>query len=298
MNFTKIFRQAYLLTIHNPLLWLFGIVLLGGFNLSLVNFAALMHNQTWKTWPLPLHLFSFDEPRQIVAVIIVVVITFAILHFLKLAFIIFSHSLIHKVDESENKENIHCRLCVHVKNNTTPLLIWWMRIMSASLITIAITAGLSFIVNSLLSQTGGNFEIALVINLLFLIVVTCVVGTWNTFTAYFITLHDLNFHAAIAAAFDLLVMRFRRIFEFIVCLSAFYTLAVLIGNAFINGWQHGFDRGEIMEVRVVFLVFFAIWFAVNNTFFNLAFLLFFDSLVKSSQNKEPLHSTEPLAEPI
>lgn len=296
MNFRIIFRQAYLLTIRNPLLWLFGVVLLGGFNLSLVNFAALVQNHAWKTWPLPLHLLSRTEPQQIAIVVTTLVIGFIALHFIKLTFIVFAHNLIHKVNvlggntgNDASKKNIHCRLCVHVQDSTTPLLVWWIRIMIASVITIAITAGISIVVNSLLSRASGNIEAALAINLLFLIIVTCIVGTWNAFTTYFIVLHGQGFKSAIALAFDLLVMHFRRVLEFVVCLSAFYTVAVFVGNAFISVWQHGLTGNMSVEVRGIFLVLFVLWMAINNTFFNIAFLLFFDEIVKSK--KEPLLET-------
>ncbi len=286
MRYTKIFRQSYTLTLHNPLLWLFGLVLLGGFNLSLVNFSALLTGTQWNTWPVPLHDILAADEQAIALTVISFAAVFLILNLIKVGFIIIGHNLIHEHNQHHADE---CRLCTHLKNKTTPYSTWWTRVILSSLITLVITGLLSVLVNSLLIPSGSIG--AMIVNLLFLVIVACGIGTWNTFTAYFIVIYDLDFQRAASAAFDLLVIHARRVFEFIILLSAIYTVAVIVSNAFISGWQHGFARGGegiIDTSRFVFLAAFVIWFALNNAFFNLSFLLFFDEVVKSRTVKDPV----------
>lgn len=287
MRYNNIFHQAYTLTIHNPLMWLFGLVMLGGFNLSLINFFALAPDSQWNTWPIPLSALLGSDFFSMALMFLGALASFLILNLVKLSFIAVAHKLVHKPEERK------CRLCVHEKNKTTPYFLLWFRLVLASLTTIILTVCLSLPINILLEQNVYGNSTAIIINVAFLAIVTCALGTWNVFVGYFIVWHGLGFKSAARAAFGLLINRFRQVLEFVVILSVIYTISVLVGNAFINVWHHGFAGAEFIGLRPLALLVFVLWLAVNNTYFNMAFMLFFDNAVRSTSIPDEAEAVVP-----
>ncbi len=275
MDYKDIFRQAYVLTLRNYPLWLFGLVLLGGFNLSLINFGALFDSTGFNVWTLVSSYSTNLLSSDVLFVVSGIVASFLVIHLLKVAFLVAVHGLVHDVKKNQ------CRLCGHVAAKSAPYFIWWKRIIMASLITIALSTGVGALVNLMLNQVGTSGALPLILNFIFLVVVVCSLGTWNTFVSYFVVFHDMGFNAAASASFSLLTLRYREVIEFVVLLSIAYTVAVIVGQAFINVWQHGGYGGMLQDFRIVFLAAFVVWSAVNNLFFNIAFLLFFDKIVRS-----------------
>lgn len=268
-------------------MWVFGLVLLGGFNLSLINFAALFRTQQFNFWNFIRNYYEVFSINQLVYIGLVVVILFAIFNFLKIVFFVVAHNLIHKT------EGKICRLCVHIDAKSIPYINWWGRVLLASLITIVLSAGVGALFNVLIVQTGSVGPMAVILNFIFLVLVVCGIGIWNTFTSYFIVWHDLGFSSAAKASFDLITLKYKQVAEFVFVLSLIYTVAVFIGQAFINGWHHGLYQGRFIEMRSVFLAAFILWTALNNLYFHLAFQLFFDKTVRSTVAEE---KTPPLAE--
>lgn len=282
----NIFHQAYSLTIRNPLLWIFGLVLLGGFNLSLINFATLVQNQQYNVWNLFRGYIDALTANELVFVGLALLLIFAVFHLLKILFFVTVHHLVHNI------ENNTCRLCVHIQAKTSPYFLWWRRVVLASLVTVLLSAGVGAVFNALLTHIDSAGSGAMVLNFIFLVVIVCGIGVWNTFSAYFIVWHDMNFSSAAKASFDLITVKYKQVVEFVLVLSLIYTLAVFVGQAFINGWHQGWYGGQL-AVRPVFLIAFILWTAGNNLFFHLAFQLFFDKTVRSVP---AIEEAPPLAE--
>ncbi len=267
-------------------MWIFGLVLLGGFNLSLINFAALFQSPQVSYWELIRSYINALSGEELIFTATALVVMFAVFHLLKILFFTAVHNLIHNI------ENNTCRLCVHIKSKSLRYLLWWKRVVLASIITIVFSAGIGALFNALLSQINSAGIGAMVLNLVFLIILVCGIGVWNTFTAYFIVWHDLNFSSAAKASFDLITVKYKQVVEFVLVLSLIYTLAVFVGQAFINGWHNGW-QGQFLEIRPLFLISFILWTAVNNLFFHMAFQLFFDKTVRSTPAVE---EAPPLAQ--
>lgn len=289
MRYREVLSQAYSLTIRNPLLWLFGLVMLGGFNLSLINFFSVWPRGESTSWPLvPGGVFDF-APMDMFAVFAIAIATFIILNLIKIIFIVVAHKFIHSGQTTE------CDLCVRVKRQaensasvgpktfeSLPYFDWLVKVLIGSAITIALTVGITLLANAVLSTGSYDTPAAIMLNLMFIAATACVIGTWNVFTSYFIVLHGLGFPAASSAAIDLIVKHARRVLEFVILVSIIYSFSVMIGNAFIHVWHFGFLGEAVMYVRMLFLAVFLLWFAINNAFFNLAFLIFFDRTVKAT----------------
>jgi hypothetical protein len=282
MRYKEILLAAYKITIQNPLLWLFGIVLLGGFNLSLINFFALVPGENLQTWPTTINTLASSTPYTWVAVIFAAAVLFVVLNFVKVLFIVVSHSLLHN-------HNQDCVLCQRMRNQsnqnlhqTAPYFTWLVQIILASAVTIVITVGITVAANIIINQYGANNPAVAITYVIFVGIIACAVGTWNAFTSYFIVIHGLNFKKAAFSSIDFILMRPRQVLEFVVILSVIYSLAVVVGNAFINIWHNGFAGILVQELRLASLIVLAVWLAVNNAFFNLAFIIFFDRGIKAT----------------
>lgn len=290
MSYPHILRQSYILVIRNPVFWLFGFVLLGGFNLYLVNFFSVMPNSQWQQWPNAFDAMFSSPAVGMLAVMLGAIAVFVILNLIKVIFVVVAHSFLHSSVKPE------CDLCVRIKRQVEsasesgldklveplPYFSWLTKVILASAVTIGLTLGVTLATNAILGAHEYTNPAAVIINLIFIAAVTCIIGTWNVFTSYFVVLHGFSFQAASSAAIDLLTKHARHVLEFVILLSLIYSFAVLVGNAFIHVWHFGFIGHSTVIVRLVFLIVFGLWFAINNALFNMAFLIFFDHTVKST----------------
>jgi hypothetical protein len=275
MRYLEILHTAKNLTAKNPIFWLFGLVLYGGFNLYFVNFFALFSKSEWKAWPVafdgmfgsPVHGYAF--------LVLGAAVMFVVLNVIKIIFIVLTHNELHKVKDLE------CDLCAKVKAQSLTYWFWLKSVLLTSSVTIVITASITFAISSVIYGYAPDNAPAVVVNILFVILVTGIVGIWNLFTCFFVVMHGMSFSRASKAALDLLTLRMREWIEFVIVISALYALAVIIGNAFIYVWQHGIGGMSDPAVRIVALVIFVLWFALNNSFFNIALVVFFDKMVKT-----------------
>ncbi len=287
MRYQEVLSQAYRLTIRNPFLWMFGLVMLGGFNLFLINFFTIVPGGKWKAWPSLMESMAGSPAAGWVVTLLGLAAAFIILNLVKILFIVVAHRLLPgHWSESNPDRSPECDLCAKMKRQvesevSPPYFAWLGHMLLASGATILLTAGTTLAANAVLS-TQGYSPTAVVINLLFIAAITCLIGTWNAFTGYFIVLHNMSFQTASAASIDLLVKHTRRVVEFVILLSVIYSFSVIVGNAFFHVWHFGFIGEAIPAVRLVFLAAFVLWFAINNSFFNIAFLIFFDRTVKAA----------------
>lgn len=280
MRYREVLSQAYTLTVRNPLLWLFGLVMLGGFNLSLINFYSLLRGENWKELPVLISGFLGHPSTAWLAVAVVTVASFLIINLIKIVFVVVLHDLLHESRKDELLVEKQCMLCLK-KEKHLPHLFWLPRVVAASAITVGLTAGIAFAANQFVNMGGYDGPVVISVNLIIIAFVAAMLGIWNAFVNYYVVFHDLNFAQASSAAIDLMVWRARRVFEFIIILSVIHTVSVVIANAFIKSWPDGSNIFFIAQAVSI------IWFAVNNAFFNVAFIVFFDSLVKSIPAEKP-----------
>lgn len=278
MRYTQILHTAKELAIKNPLFWLFGLVLYGGFNVYAVNFFALTNSIEVGISP------SLLMPHQYMFLILAGIILFVVMNNAKILFIVIVHNELHDIKQ------MTCATCVIVSTNNTPYFTWLRNVLIASSITILMTSTIAYASGFIISAYAQNNGPVIIMNVIFTMLVACIIGTWNLFTSYFVVMHNLSFSKASSAALDLIITRLRIISEFIVTLLLLYGAAAIIGNAFIYVWQEGIAGADLFSIRIVALTLFVIWFAFNNTFFNIAFVVFFDALVKSigSEDKKLL----------
>lgn len=278
MHYYSILQQAFKLLTRRLYLCGFGLVLFGGFNLFLINFFAFQIRNPWKDWPI-----AFEYWIIFVGVLAVIGIYYE-LNLVKVWFI----SLVHKYLHGEQTNELKCDLCLQQKNKTISYTKYASRTIIASIITIALTSITILITNGIVAKFADSNKIAIAVNVCLIVIVTTLLGTWNLFTAYFIVFHNFTFKAGAKAAISLFSLRFRRVIEFLFIACALYFLATIIGNGFINIWNHGFMYDYSLGLRGLSLLLFIFWFLFINTIFNIAFIIFFDDLVKTTRATESL----------
>ncbi len=275
MRYTKILRTAYQITINNPVLWLLGLFLFGGFNFYLLSFFASLTGDSLSSFLIIINDAFALLPGNFIVTIIVVSILFVVFNAVKVLFIVYAHQYLHI---SKAKE---CLLCVVNEDRSFPVFSWLWKALAASLITIIVNFIFVLIIAALPAKFSAYGNIAMYTNIFLVTLAATVTGAWNMFTNYFVILHNLNFRNAAGSALDLLIEKFRNVLEFILILGIVYALCAMIGNVMINIWRTGYLGVETLYVKTIFAGLFVIWFALTNTFFAAAMLVFFDHLIKA-----------------
>lgn len=275
MNSREVLSKAYSITTHNPINWLFGLVLLGGFNLSFLNLFVFLPKSSPELW-----LSSFD----ILPIVIVGIVGFLFSNALKVIFIVTLHKNIH------TQRFEQCALCVK-KDSVIPFGFWYVHVLIASFITIFLTAAVMISMNFLFSMKGQEASVAVIANFILVAIITILLGTWNIFTTFFVVLHDLKFTKASALAIDLITLQFRKVIEFVIQILVIYSVAVLLSHALLYFWQvqslHSIVGQNAAVIHFVISFVVLVWVAIHNVFFNTSLLVFFDDLVKTIGITEP-----------
>ena len=288
MQLRKILHQAFSISTNKPSLWLFGLIVYGGFNLYLINLFAFRTGRYFRDWLSLLNLTLDSKSYLYLIVFALVVLAILVVSFVKTKFVISLHGILHSSSEFEetNKFDPECLLCVNVKNKTVPVGKYFANLLLASSVTIGFTSSIVLFGNYLFNQYGSVLVFPVIINSVFILSVTALLGVWNLFTGYLIILHDFEFPLAAKTAIDLMLVKAKTILEFTFIVCLLYFGATIVGNTFINIWNHAFLVAGMPFLRIVALVGFLFWFAANNTFFNTAFLIFFNELIKSVKVKK------------
>ncbi len=280
MRSIQILRTARDIAIKNPVFWLFGLALYGGFNLYLLNLFTLLDDATRQSWLIIFNSLLHQNPFWHIIFLLAGVILFLVLNLIKIFFIIFAHNEVHAT------QDLQCDLCVKVFNQTLPYGKWLKNVASASGITMCVTGGITLATGYIIAYYAKDNAPVMTLNFLLIALVICAVGIWNLFLSYFVVVHGMNFSQASQSALSLLILRLRQIVVFSLLLFGLYFLAVFIGNTFIYVWQNGVFGNTNFLMRVFALMVFILWFVINNVFFNFAFFVFFDQLVKSNNARK------------
>lgn len=284
MRYLPILRTAYQITINNPVLWLSGLFLFGGFNFYVISFFASVTGDRLTSFMRLANDAVSLLPGDFSAAAVAVSVLFVLFNLIKILFIVSTHRFLHtKPAEPE------CQLCAEQQSSDQsvapprdlPYWQWLWKVLAASLVTIFTNAVLLAITAMVVYRLSGHGEIFVHVNFALATLTVTLTGAWNLFTNYFIVLHKMSFRSAVSSAIDLLTVKLGDVLGFILILGVVYALCAMLGNVMIDIWRNGYLGLNSLPVRIVFSAAFAAWFAVTNTFFAAAMLVFFDSLVKA-----------------
>lgn len=296
MNYQTILRKAYQLTWHNPVLWVFGLFLSSGFNLNI--FYALVSNRSGLIWGA-MRQGLVGRPVVVGLSGIGAAIIFLLGNYLKAWFISEAHEYVHPQGEK-------CALCMKREDRQRwqqrlPSLNMLIKVILASAITVGATLLTATPLNYLLTHNNAIPSL-ISLTVIATLVIVSALACWNTFTVYYLMLHKQRFGNAARLSLDLLSIRAKQVFEFVFLLLLIYLVVLGVGSAlitiaqfnisFFTNWSE-FAWPVLSSGKAFAGLLFAIWFAITNTFFNLALLLFFDQLVKPIEKPTPISAAMP-----
>ncbi len=297
MTKLAILQQATKITLNRKSLWLFGIFLTSAFNLH-----------TWYAgqWLSEARLFSrlndvllgHNSILLIGLGLTAVAIGFVIINFSKLMFLGLVHNCLHDIAQKT------CPLCIELTSTSIAKFIWSKKIVlihtiGASIITAIVTSAIvgGFHFYSLHSQYSLWKALLLLISVLFALVL---ISWWNFFTALFIFWHQQNLTKAAMLSADLISSKFRSIAGLTVLATAVFLSSIAAATAVL--WQLPLLLGSPPEfllpssaiaawqivVAALAAGIFLFWLLLNNVWFNVVMISWFNDQVIANKSPESL----------
>lgn len=299
MTKLAILQQATKITLNRKSLWLFGIFLTSAFNLH-----------TWYAgqWLSEARLFSrlsdvFLEHNSILLIglgLTAVVMGFVIINFSKLMFLGLVHNCLHDVAQRT------CPLCIELTSSSIAKYLWNKKIVlvhtiGASVITASVTMAIvgGFRFYSIHSQYSLWKALLLLISVLFALVL---ISWWNLLTALFIFWHRQNLAKAAMLSADLISSKFRSIAGITVLATIVFLSSIAAATAVL--WQLPMLLGSPPEfllpgpavaawqivVSALAAGIFLLWLLLNNVWFNVVMISWFNNQVVVSKTPESLQN--------
>lgn len=296
MTKLQILQQATRITVGRKSLWLFGIFLASAFNLH-TWYATQWLSETSLVGVIGDRLNSPNTLLMILCLIVAVAMAFIIVNFCKLMFLGLVHRSIHSTVEHV------CPLCNQIKDIAIAKYLWqkktiWLHTVGASMVTAAVTALVlgSFHFYSLHSEYSLLKSILMIVSVLTALVL---VSWWNLLTVLFIFWHGQFLVKAAVLAADLISMKFRSIASITILATAVFLVSVAVAGTVL--WQLPALLSNPPEyllplpalaawqtvVAIAASVLFLFWLLLNNIWFNVVMILWFDQVVKAQKSSKP-----------
>lgn len=300
MNFIQTSQKALRVTLSQPLLWLFGILLSSGFNLHTWYSLQLFLKFEFVQKPVSV-LLSSPWPYRYSIMLIGLVIVVIGVNILKLLFLTQLHSLLHQHGE--------CPLCERVKEKTLTQIIFenkvvlWRAIL-ASLFTLVSTVGL-LLVYKFYSAHGEESTFKSIILMLSLFGLSILVSLWNLFTVMFAFWYRFSFARSANLSLELIFSRIGIWVKYSLLATACFLIWIALGGLVLFqakavnlSWLNlalGQDATQALQVLTMVggVAFFILWLIIGNVWFNVVMVMVFDKLVRMDSWKSA--QTEPSA---
>ncbi len=286
---STILSRAHTLTIRNPKLWVFGLFVVGGFNLNFLHFFGFGQfnvHSSQQAWNVIVSLQQHPA-RLALASLLLLVVSVGGLIITNGSRILLALSVKSILDTGTT----------NVKQQFKPVKAAFTPVVKISLLTTTCMLALGlvlfafpllFVRNTgyqlLMFAVGGALLLPLAFSMSFL----------NIFTSFFVIIFKQTFGKAFSQAADLFMSHWPRLVGFLLILLLIYCGIFVLGATFIFGAQYviaglfqaisklGFEQFSaiILIIRIVFAL--LLWFLVAglNVFFNASLLVLFLDLVK------------------
>jgi len=298
-DYWSILKHSYRVTIHNPVLWLLGLFLAGGFNINFFYWANL--RLRWRTsgeiavnW-LQQNLHTTHAVIGGGAVIIGVAAIIILANWAKVVFVLHTSNILKlkrmRPSVPDNAEPVTAvRESPNYLFSVTCMSLFTM---VATAVVVTVLGGASQV---LFDSRGVIWLVAALVFVAFVFFFSCL----NIFASFFIIFYRKQFGAALNLSLDLIVSRSLVIFEMAIILMVVYGLCFFAGTSILfifrtatigllgplvqNGLvSAGAYYGLITALSGLLLW---VWLAMVNTFFNVSLLLLFTRLVQPPYHPE------------
>ena len=307
VSYSNIIKRSYLLSIQNPVLWLFGLFVLGGFNLNLLNFQNIPARQLIELRSIQQWLIFFQAHPTILAGL-----SFSLLIFSLLGSFLtnWSRIMLALVVQSLLKTKFP-QLDEQVKKSQRPLSPVIMISLLTALLMVIVASGLFlpqllFADNPQLQMLLWAFGAVVFLPLAF--VVSCI----NIFTTFFVVIYGQGLGKALTLGTDFFVSRWTEILGLVGVLVLIYCVCFFVGVSLLLAlratWNGVFTVFPILGLSAIMVIPKAIsalllWLllAILSVFINTSLLLLFFELTtpveveKASAQEVTAVSAAPIA---
>ncbi len=306
-SYTKILKDAYNITVKNPVLWFFGLFLFGGFSFIFLNFYdfSLKRFQNQATLGDVVNYLG-SHPGTLIGLIVVFLLFAAgvllITNWSRVMLVLAVQSIL----ETKSTE-----LVKQIKSSRQPL---WP-VIKVSLITSAITiiAGIGFLLAPFWWIANVVYQSTLwTVGLVVFIPMAFTISCINIFTSFFVIVFKQGVGKALNLGTDFFIVNWSKILGISVVLMVIYSVSFISGIAIIYlvklAVQFTLETlnqaGAMATPSIISLsqsisaVLVWVLFAGLNVFFNTALLLLFFQLttqVKSDEEEEKKILISPAA---
>ncbi len=303
IDYFKLLKQAYNITIHHPLLWVFGLFMSGGFNSNFLYFANVPFG--WRDrshafmshWVASLH--SRSSVRSVAVSLILFAITLVIVNWVKIIFVLKTSGLLglqRRLSPQAQKQQVNFELSF--REIITESLNSLSSVLAASIVTMIFVAIVFAILASVNRQFGSiwtDIPWVPVLGIALASVLVIALSLINLFTAFFIILYRYRVIPAFTLAVQLIRKRWLPILETVIILMVIYGLCFFVGTSLVH-LIRSFDNPDfIMYLQAGILVW--IWLAIVNVLFNVSLLMLFSLLVQPPLYPEFVKETVPQVAP-
>ncbi len=292
MTKLQIFLQATKITVNRKSLWLFGIFLASAFNLH-TWYAAQWLSETNLFILVSDQFFATTSVQIILLGVVIITFAFVVVNFCKLMFLGLVHNGLHDVTKDM------CPLCIELKQTSIFKYLWqakyivWHTV-GASFLTALTTAMVlgSFHIYSLHSEYSLLKTMLMILSVLVALVL---ISWWNLFTVLFIFWYQQSLTKAAIMAADTIALKFRSIASITILATAVFLVSVAAAGTVL--WQlpallstppeYFLPVTALAAWRVVVAIvastLFLFWLLLNNIWFNVVMILWFDQLIKAKK---------------
>jgi Na+-transporting methylmalonyl-CoA/oxaloacetate decarboxylase gamma subunit len=279
MSYTDIIKKAYRITIEHKILWVFGLFLVGGFNLNYLHFQNIPLRQIGRQDFSSLFYFFQVHPGKLAAassVLLVILILFLVVTNLAKVMLVFWVQEI-----SENKFSEPAEKWQNSKKPLRPVI-------QVSLFTsiMILIVGCAFLLAPLLIENMNLRLLFWIAGVVVFLPVVFVISCINIFTKFFVVIFKLDFKKALDLGTDFFITNWSQILGLTVILMIIYSAGFSVGLAILEFAKilikmlysqsvFGLSQNSGMIIRVLAGLVLWLFMAGLNVFFNTALLLFF-----------------------
>ncbi|MEK7161878.1 MAG: hypothetical protein AAB729_04280, partial [Patescibacteria group bacterium] len=288
-SYTAIIRKAYTSSINNPRLWLFGLFVVGGFNLNFLQFQNIpLKKLVLENRPSDLFVYLQARPGTLAAisaaVLLFALVGLAVTNWSRIMLILLgrqaleTHTAAFKQSLQESKSSLTG--IIKISLLTTALMCFVAVVLIVPTLWLPMENPLRFLL----------LEASVVAFLPLAFIISCI----NIFTAFYVVLHKMPLNKALNCGIDFFISVWPRILGLVAVLMVIYLASFTIGVSVI------FLAKEVLRLLLLILVRFHIlplsaiilvlktistvlfWFLLSglSVFFNQSLLVLFLELSK------------------
>ncbi len=303
LSYTAIIRKAYNSTTKNPTLWLFGLFVVGGFNLNFLHFQNIPLKKMFLVYrPLEIALYLQSHPGTL-ACLCALVLVFSLSGLLLTNWSRIMLVLLGR-DALENKQ-------LNLKDSARFSRGSLWNIIKMSLLTsgLMLVVAAVLMVPPFLLGLENPFRLLLMeASVLVFFPMAFAISCINIFTAFYVVLHQMPLNKALDCGTDLFITSWSKILGLVAVLMVIYVgsfalgvVVIFLAKEILRLILLGFVMFHIFPLSAIILVVKTIstllfWFLLSglSVFFNQSLLVLFLELSKPLENPNYRKDAQPV----